>query len=192
MDCLPPYSVEKRRFNQLKYRILLILCTLMLVLAMTGCGKDEETTLTGMVVSVDGTVISLQEFDGEMKEMPADGERPDMENFEESENFNPKDFDPEDFEGTMPELPEGEEIPEMPENGEMPDFSSRFSDGESTTIDLADAHISVEADGEKAAGSMDDITEGSFLTVTMNGKGEATNVVVSSMSGFGRGNSADQ
>lgn len=59
--------------------------------------------------------------------------------------------------------------------------------GESITVDLANAHISVEIDEGKAAGSMEDITVGAFLTVTVNADGEVTNVVVSSMSGFEKG-----
>ena len=88
-------------------------------------------------------------------------------------------------------MPEGAEPPEMPENGEMPDFGAQFSEGETTSVNLADAHITVEFDGGKATGSMDDIEQGSFLTITMNKKGEVTDVVVSSMGGFGRGSSVN-
>lgn len=182
----------------MKNKILMFLCVLALLFSMAGCGNDEETTMTGIVVSVDGTVVSLYEFDAEGQEMPG-REMSGMENGEgfDRENFNPENFDPENFDGSMPELPEGAERPEppadgeMPADGERPDFSSRFSEEDSTPIDLANAHITVEFDGGKASGSMEDISSGSFLTVTMNEKGEATNVVVSSMPGFGRRNSAD-
>jgi hypothetical protein len=179
----------------MKNRILLLLYMLMLAFTITGCGKGNETTMTGIVVSVDGTVVSLQEFSAEMMEQPANGSMPDVGNFEGFENFNPEDFNPEDFEGSMPQPPEGAQIPNMPEGGEMPegeempDFASGFSGGESTTIDLADAHISVEIDSGKASGSMEDIVTGSLLTITINEKGKATNVVVSSLSGFNSGNS---
>ena len=43
----------------------------------------------------------------------------------------------------------------------------------------------MEIEDGKATGSMDDIKTGSFLTITMNGKGEVTNVLVSSSRGFG-------
>ncbi|MBQ2668583.1 MAG: hypothetical protein IJF56_08175 [Clostridia bacterium] len=185
----------------MKHRIVPALFAFLL-LVMSGCGKKEETTLTGMVVSVDGTVVSLQTFDSEMREMPTDGEMPNMgdpngfQNFDsgksDGEAFDPEDFNPEDFEGSMPELPEGAEMPERPENGERPDFGSAFSGGETTTVDLADAHISIQIDDGKAAGSIDDITEGAFLTITMNGKGKATNVVVGSTFGFGRAPSAEK
>ena len=56
---------------------------------------------------------------------------------------------------------------------------------ETTDVDIANAHISVEIDGGKASGSMNDIKAGTFVTITMNGKGEATYVLVSSMEGFG-------
>ena len=86
----------------------------------------------------------------------------------------------------------------MPENGERPDFGgmggmrpglSGFGEGmETKDVDIADAHISVEIDGGKASGSMDDIKAGTFVTITMNGKGEVTNVLVSPQSFFGGGN----
>ena len=50
-----------------------------MALSLTACGAEEETPLTGMVVSVDGTVISLMEMDtGNMggKDF-AEGERPE-------------------------------------------------------------------------------------------------------------------
>ena len=86
----------------------------------------------------------------------------------------------------------------MPEDFTMPEG---FGGGkgfdiegmETTTVDLADAHISVELeDGSKAAGAMSDITVGSQLTITME-NGKAVRVVVSQSSfggfgGFGGGN----
>lgn len=72
--------------------------TLVLAATLAACSGGKETTLTGMVVSADGTVISLVELD---------------------------------------------------------------------------------------AGSMDDIKAGTFVTITMNGKGEVTHVLVSSQSSFG-------
>lgn len=84
----------------------------------------------------------------------------------------------------------------MPENGEMPDFGDMGgmgfgnfdSDAETKNVDISDAHISVEIDGGKASGSMDDIKAGTFVTITMNSKGEVTNVLVSPQSFFGGGN----
>ena len=104
----------------------------------------------------------------------------------------------------MPDIPEGETMPEgmelpegmtKPENGEMPDFGSMDGmrpgsgnsgeDRETKDVDIADAHISVEIEGGKASGSMDDIKTGTFVAITINGKGEVTNVLVSSQSSFG-------
>lgn len=81
----------------------------------------------------------------------------------------------------------------MPENGERPDFGGMggmgfgnfASDAETKDIDIGDAHISVEIDGGKESGSMDDIKAGTFVTITMNGDGKVTNVLVSSKSSFG-------
>ena len=93
----------------------------------------------------------------------------------------------------------------MPEDGSMPDFGGGVpnfggnggtgagfedfaSDAETKDVDIGDAHISVEIDGGKASGSMDDIKAGAFVTITINGKGEVTNVLVSSRTSFGGGN----
>lgn len=198
----------------MKQKITAIFVILALVLTLAACGAGEETTITGMVVSVEGTVISLVEMDmnnlGNREN--SNGERPEMP---EGGNFNPENFNPEDFNGTLPEgetfpqrgegemptMPEGMTPPEgmtMPENGEMPDFGGEnggqrpdfekfASDAETKQVDIANAHISVEIDGGKASGSIEDIKAGSFVTITRNGKGEATNVLVSSKSGFGGG-----
>ena len=200
----------------MKQKLMAILVALVMTMCLAACGAGEETTLTGMVASVDGTVISLVEMDtGNMGSMDfAEGERPEMpegmEGFEGFGNFNPEDFEgtiPEggDFsqwgDGEMPEMPEGMTIPEgmtMPENGEMPDFSGENGgmrpglenfgeDMETKDVDIASAHISVEIDGGKASGSMDDIKVGVFVTITVNGKGEATNVLVSEQSFLGGG-----
>ena len=197
----------------MKKKLVAILVAFVMTISLAACGAGEETTLTGIVVSVDGTVISLVEMDASNmggKDF-AGGERPEMpEGMEGFQGFG--DFNPEDFEGTFPEgrnfpqrgdgerpeMPEGMELPEgmtMPENDEMPDFGSMDGmrpgsgnsgeDMETKDVDIADAHISVEIDGGKASGSMDDIKAGTFVTITMNGKGEVTNVLVSSRSSFG-------
>lgn len=206
----------------MKYKICALLCVLAMVLSMTGCGEETQTTITGIVTAVDGTVITLQQFDAEMTEgsfeefgggrgsdrgefdgtMPKGMERPEM-----PEDGTMPEM-PED--GTMPEMPEGMEMPEMPEGMERPEMPTgedgqlaelptgeggrmqNFgTQGESTTVDLANAHISVEIEDGKATGSMEDITVGTFLTITLNEKGEAVNVVVSVSSGFSRRPSED-
>ena len=194
----------------MKKKLVAIVVVFVMAVSLAACGAGEETTLTGMVVSVDGTVISLMEMDTSNmggKDF-AGGERPKMpEGMEGFQGFG--DFNPEDFEGTFPEgdnfpqwgdgeMPEGMTPPEgmtMPENGEMPDFGSMGgmdfgnfdSDAETKNVDIGDAHISVEIDGGKASGSMDDIKTGTFVTITMSGKGEVTNVLVSSQSSIGGG-----
>ena len=201
-------------------KLFAILIVVVMTFALIACGAGEETTLTGIVVSVEGTVISLMEMDtanmgnGNF----AEGERPEKpEGMEDFQGFG--DFKPEAFDGTLPEgetfpkrsdgerpqMPEGMEPPEgmtMPEDGQMPDFSGEnggkgpgfgnfnAEDAETKSVDIANAHISVEIDGGKATGSMTDIKTGTFVTVTVNGKGEATNVLVSSQSFFGGGRGA--
>ena len=194
-------------------KFIAILMTLILSVTLAACGGGEETTLTGMVVSVDGTTISLVEMDtGNMGGRDfAGGERPEMP--EGLEGFG--DFDPDVFNGTLPEgetfpqwgageipgMPEGMEPPEgmtMPEDGRMPDFGGENGgmgpgfgnfgeDMDITDVDIANAHISVEIDGGKASGSMDDIKAGTFVTITVNSKGEATYVLITSMTSFGSG-----
>ena len=167
------------------------------IFCLAGCGAQEETTISGMVASVDGTVISLMEMDGTMQGgfaggIPGDfeGERPTAP--EGMEIFTmPENFDPEQFEGTMPEGfdPEnfGGPMPGGfgPGDGERPE-GKEFSDmGNLLTVDLANAHISIEIDGGKESGSMANITPGTFVTITLSGKGETTYVLISSMFGFG-------
>ena len=199
----------------MKRKILAICMVFVMAVSLAACGEGEETTLTGMVVSVDGTVISLMEMDtGNMGGMDfSGGEMPQMpEGIEGFEGFG--DFNPEDFAGDFSqwgngEMPEDFTMPEnftMPEGGGMPDFGGGMpnfggnggmtpglenfaSDAETKDVDIGDAHISVEIDGGKATGSMDDIKAGTFVTITMNGKGEVTNVLVSSRSSFEFGGS---
>ena len=178
---------------------------LALALSMAGCGGGEETTVSGMVVSVEGSVVTLMEMSenmqggfggmfqgGEQPERPEGSEdftRPEgMEDFTIPEDFDFENFDPEN----MPEGFDPENIPEgfggMFQGGEMPDrgsFGGSFEGmGETSAIDVADAHISVEIDGGKASGSMSDLTPGAFVTITLDGNGNATYVLVSASAGF--------
>lgn len=79
----------------------------------------------------------------------------------------------------MPEgmtMPEGMEIPS--------DFGGMDTTGETKELDVANAHISVQIDDGKEGGSLEDLTPGCFVTVTINGKGEVTNVLITSRSFF--------
>ena len=174
-----------------------------MILTLAACGGGEETTVSGMVMGVDGTVISLIQMDSQMQggfgggrfpvgengEMPTrpegmeDFNPEDMEDFtrpEGMEDFNFEDFNPEDMpEGFGPGgFGEGEP-PEKPAEGEMPEMA------EATTIDIANAHISVEIEGGKESGSMENIVPGAVVTVTLSPRGEATYVLVSQSMGFG-------
>lgn len=206
----------------MKRRIMAILCLAALVLSVAGCSKKEEktATMTAMVVSLEGTVVTLWEFDmtnrGGSNRGDGQGQRPNRdENWQRPEGdftrpegdftmpeegftrpeggfFRPEegftrpeeDFTrPEgDFDG---ERPEGSQRPTRPE-GERPNFGN-FGDNqaETTTVDLKNAHISIQDGDIKAAGSIDDIKPGSFLTITLNSKGEATEVLVAPIGGFG-------
>ena len=194
-------------------KLVAILVAFVLTISLTACGAGKETTLTGMVVSVDGTVITLMEMDADMMSGKGfeKGERPQMpEDMEEFQGFG--DFNPEDFEGTFPEggnIPQwgNGEMPEdftMPEDGSMPNFNRErpdfegnggkgpgfenfASNAETKELDIGDAHISVEIDGGKESGSMDNMKAGTLVTITLDGKGKVTYVLVSSQPGFGGG-----
>lgn len=188
----------------MKRKMMAILLAFVLAAVLSACGGGE-TTLTGLVVSVDGTVVSVAEMDSSMEGMAfAEGQMPSMPSgMEGFEGFDPEKFEgtlpeggdiPQWSEGEMPQMPEGMTIPEdgqLPdfgENGGMDfDFGGFASDLETTDVDIGDAHISVEIDGGKASGSMEDITPGTSVTITMNGRGKATNVLVSSGFAFGGG-----
>ena len=210
-------------------KLMTMICVLALVLSLAACGgKGEETTVTGMVVSLDGTTLTLMENDGTMdfSQMPMgnfdpesfegtmpegfDGEMPEgfegmMGGFPGGWNGEmPEDFDPESlpegFEGQIPEgfegfqggfpggwggeIPEGETRPHRGD-GERPQGMEGFTfEGETRQIDIADAHISVEIEGGKEGGSLESLTPASFVTITINAKGQATYVLVSQNSGF--------
>lgn len=195
----------------MKRKILTFLCALALVLCLVGCGEEagETATLTGIVMSVDGTVITLMEVDSgdrDMSQRPTmpEGEIPSMP---EGEMPSMPEGAFKDFDGTVPEggfegfdgtVPEGETPPKpedgfegfdgtLPEGATMPSGGrgSRDFSGEGTQVDLANAHITVEFDGGKATGSMEDVTAGAYVTVTLNSRGEATNLLVSESTGFG-------
>ena len=198
----------------MNHKLTAIFLVLALTVSLAACGGGEETTVSGMVMGVDGTVISLIQMDGQMTGGFGGGRFPGGENGEMPtrpegmEDFNPEDmedftrpegmgdFDPEKMEGFDPEkmedfnfedfdpenMPQGfgeGELPEKPVEGERPEM------GEATTIDIANAHISLEIEGGRESGSMENIAPGTFVTVTLSPKGEATYVLVSQSAGFG-------
>lgn len=205
-------------------KVFAIFLALILSISMVACGEGEETTLTGMVVSVDGTKISLMEMDN-ANMGSGNGQFQMPEGMEGFGNFDPENFTmpeggnmPQWGNGERPEMPEGYTMPEdftmpegytmpedftmpegmggmMPGNGGMPSFGGNGGarpdsgemnfDGETKTVDIANAHISVQIEGGKEGGSLSDIQAGSFVTVTLNAKGEATYVLITSQSSFG-------
>ena len=61
-------------------------------------------------------------------------------------------------------------------------FENFAFDAETRELEIGDAHISLEIEGGKATGSMEDIQPGAFVTVTLNSKGKVTNMLVSPQS----------
>ena len=66
-----------------------------------------------------------------------------------------------------------------------PGFESFASDAETKELDIGDAHISVEIENGKESGSLEDLTPGTFVTVTVNGRGKVTYVLISFRGSFG-------
>lgn len=71
-------------------RILAVLLVLLMAFCLIACGAQKDTTLTGMVTSIDGTFLEGEAFqqreeeempelpEGEMLYRPENGERPKM------------------------------------------------------------------------------------------------------------------
>ena len=53
-------------------------------------------------------------------------------------------------------------------------------DGETKTVDITNAHISVDNNGTKESGTTENLTPGAIVTITLNKKGEATYILVTS------------
>ena len=61
----------------MKRKLAAILCVAALVLCMAGCSeKEETTTLTGMVVSVEGTVVNIMDMSNSSFQGNWSGSRP--------------------------------------------------------------------------------------------------------------------
>ena len=172
----------------MKTKIFAILTIAAMVFSLAACGAaesgGEETTISGMVISVEGTTVTLLESNGNMS---FGGNHGEGGNRGEGGNFG----------GLTGELPEGMTMPEggFQWNGEMPEGMTRPEDGapivnsslaniSTITVDIANAHISVQTDGVKAGGTMDDIKAGAMVTITAKGN-KVTNVLVTSQNSFG-------
>ena len=146
----------------MKRKWIALVCVLALMLCLTACGEEETVSVTGMVVSVDGTVVTLMEMD--------------------QENMNFRGME----DGQMPSMPEGGEMPDFSGSfvGMMGSMGGINFDGKTQQIDIGDARIGVEIEGGKESGSLDDLAPGAFVTVTMTAKGKVTFVLVTSTSGM--------
>lgn len=99
---------------------------------------------------------------------------------------------PEDFDGTIPEMPEGEATPRMdrenlpdaqsmmkpPEGGYMP-FENEGA-GESKEFDLENAKIFIEYPDGKVSGSIDDIEVDSVLSIELDEEDNVISVIIRS------------
>lgn len=231
---------DKRKTNKLdeirkegiymKKRIS-ILCVLALVASLSGCQtqsiqeKENETevastekdysnsTLTGKVTKVDGTLVTLQLGELAEAQLATPPEKPEgnKEGVEAS-----SEMPEEDGNGAPPELPEGGETetpselpeggrdetpPEKPEGngeeGEAPEGDTptgnapaggmtNFTPGEETAvIDLAGAEVVKESQGTETEASLTDIAVDDILVIVVGDDNSAAKVTVKESGSMG-------
>ena len=66
-----------------------------------------------------------------------------------------------------------------------PGFESFAENLQTQQIDIGDAHISKQTDDIKESGSLEDLTPGTMVTITLDGKGKVTYVLITSTFSFG-------
>lgn len=166
---------------------------------LSGCGKSNglsaldfsNTTLSGTITAVDGdkvTIAMTGGFGGGRTGNRGNGD--DRGNRDKTNGQNANSVQ------TMPEMPEGQTPPDMPEgtNGEVPidmpevktpgngnvtdntemdnAFGNMFSQGGSTfTLTITDESLLEEC-------TMDDVAEGSFITITFGDNSTITSITV--------------
>ncbi|MDO5547821.1 MAG: hypothetical protein Q4F79_04960 [Eubacteriales bacterium] len=162
-------------------------------------------TVTGRVTEIDGETVTLQLGElgqGGQEGAPSDGEQPPEQpgNMASSEADGsgeaPEDPPTNSDENTPPEKPDGDsngEAPSGDSDGEAPsgdppeqlqgsgmsdDTSSSAQVAETVTIDLSDAEITTEADGESTAATLDDIAVDDMLVVEFDDNGKAETVTI--------------
>lgn len=169
----------------MKTKSLLLTLLLVVSILLSACAKETESTVSGMVVKKEGTVIYLLEFNS----INISESRPTGDDPEGSRPSRPD----KDTDGSRPSRPEGDFNPDDTDGSRpsRPDREFNTDESQLTKLDIADAHISIEIDEGKEAGTIDDIKEGSRVTITLKGD-KPTNVLISSNSrngkGFGKGN----
>lgn len=128
--------------------------------------EQTDESITGRVTAVNGKEITLA-----LVEMPERGEGGPGGGGEEP-----------------PERPEGEQPPSMPEGGKGGAPGGRNATGEEKTITVSeDTVYTLDEMGESKTASLEDIEEGNFLRVVMDGD-TAASVTIMKMGQGGHGN----
>ncbi len=158
----------------MKTKSLWLAILLIAAVLLAACTKETESTVSGMVVMKEGTVIYLLESnsvntteslpteDGEAGSEPS---RPDM------------DFNPEDADGSRPSRSGKNFNPDNADRSGKNRPDRNFNIDELTKIDISEAHISIEIDEGKEAGTIDDVKEGSRVTIVLKGEKPVTVLV---------------
>ena len=181
---------------QTKRKIISVALGLMLTVSLLGgCGKSNgnnsldfsNTTLSGTITAVDGNKVTVSmsgsfgfggmgnrgEDRGNWKERATDSNTDATQSTGE-DDLTPPEM-PEGFDGaTPPEMPNGDMPTDMPK-GEMPNgdtFKNMFSQGGSTfTLTITDESVLEDC-------TMDDIAEGSLITITLGDNNTITSITV--------------
>lgn len=181
---------------QTKQKIISVALGLMLTASLLGgCGKGagsnsldfSNATLSGTITAVDGDKVTVSMSGGfgggrmgnRNEERDNSEERSTDNNTDATqatgeESLTPPQM-PEGLDGSnLPEMPNGEMPTDMPK-GEMPNgdaFKNMFSQGGSTfTLTITDESVLEDC-------TMDDIAEGSFITITLGDNNTITSITV--------------
>ena len=195
-------------------KLFSLICTIVLIVSLTGCEttKDNSTnstadysnsTLTGQVISIEATAVTLQlgelterEFDSSMEnstkpggdgvgeapdgEMPTDREMP-------TDGEIPTGDAPSDKARTVDEtgdIPDGELPSGKGSGGTMGGAMTEFTAGEETvTLDLDGASFLIESGSESTEDSLSDIAVDDVLVIEIGDGNTVTSVTVKDLGG---------
>lgn len=170
---------------------------------LTGAAQAEaEGTYTGQVTSIEDGIVTLalgelnqrQPPQGEPGQAPGEGETPPDESGTAGDRRKqaPDGQAPEKPDGEQDGLAlqgEGETLPEMPqrEAGDRPGSGAFTASGETVTLDLSEAVITLESGDGTSEGALEDIAAGDILTVEAPDGAKAQSAVVRALGGPGEG-----
>lgn len=201
-------------------RMVSVICAASLAITMTACGTTAQsedysnTTLTGKVTAMDGSMITIQlgeltEAESNMEAPQGDagsGETPPEKPDGESDaQQSPEQAEDTDNQQEPPEKPDGEsdaqqsseqaedadnqqEPPEKPEeDGETAgSMHMEFTEGDGTaTIDLGDAQVTEESGGQSEERTRNDIEEGDIVVIAVGEDNTVQTVTIKNLGDMG-------